>query len=569
MTKDVYLNVMHDAWLPVIMEDDTKKDVSLYEAIDNAQHIKKIQNFGQNPMENYAVAAFIFDFVQWVYKPIGQDEDEKREAILELFEKGQFDTTVLDEYIEEYESTRSFDIFDEKYPFLQVSTEEWNARPEKENLTSLTSPIFGVNYLSGNNVTFEHPKNYVDYQQYLNTFGDSEQGEYAGKEIAEKGIERIPITLKSVELIASILWCMSYKQSNGKGSYASVLASKDAHPIGVICEGKNLFETICLSMGVAESYNAKPIWERDKYVMTSTDLMQKEIDNSIALTYTPTVILHAHDFSAIYTKTIQEDRDFQKIIKSESKKDKEFNLPKHAYSKWVEKYPRIIRKRWEDKKGNKYVKALTYTYENLLSSEPELETNLLQLECDSKECDIVNINYMALEDKTDITIHYYALAYKSASQNTLTNYGKEFHFDKPLNDYTELRFPNLLEFMANVAKITATSITELDFACRTRNDDSKEIKAMTKGKLSLNALSETDCTLKQCLYELEHGKYEELISPDKTVADNLYDWIAYEFFNTFDEHEKYLPKHSLLKYAEMSDKYKATINNIKKEYKEE
>ena len=121
--SNVHLNIMYDSWLKIEWINNKKEEISLYKAITEAHHIRRIVPIGENKLTTYIINAFVIDFVQWVYKPIAYDSESAREAILGLFESGKFDKNTLDEYIQYYENNlgKSFDLFDEKFPFLQIS----------------------------------------------------------------------------------------------------------------------------------------------------------------------------------------------------------------------------------------------------------------------------------------------------------------------------------------------------------------------------------------------------------------------------------------------------------------
>lgn len=124
--EDLHLDLMRDPWLKVLWLDGTVKDESLYTVITKAELIRKIIPAGTYSLTEYVLMSFIIDFVQWVYKPAAGTEKKAERVILDMYEKGKFDSSVLDEYIDMYENKlhRSFDIFDEEHPFLQSSKTE-------------------------------------------------------------------------------------------------------------------------------------------------------------------------------------------------------------------------------------------------------------------------------------------------------------------------------------------------------------------------------------------------------------------------------------------------------------
>lgn len=558
------LNIMYDNWLPVIMCDGKKKEVSLYTAITKAQTIKELQKIGDVNIEEYSIYAFIFDFVQWVYKPIGYDEEEKQEAIEELFENGCFDKEILDKYISEYKASgRSFNLFDENYPFMQMSKKEWDTYGEVKEATPFTSPKFGVGFLSGFNVLFEHGDSYPTYEEYTKLSDNNLT--MPGKDVGYKSKTHVEdiVELTPARLFASILYGIAYKHASGGGTYSSA-CMKLAHPIFTIVFGNNLFETICASIGVCESYAYKPLWERDKYCITSTELNSSACDNNIALTYTPTIRMYPCDYSKIYSANFKKEIDYQKTEKaSENKPD--YNTPKFAFDKWANNYPRILRTYKKDEKGNESIYALTFTHDDIWHS--QLKTNLLQLEFSSDKCDVVNINYNVLKEKVNLKIRYYALAYKNASSNSLINYSETFETTNVLNSIARRRLSEMLEHIATLGKDTAVAIATIDCIARTRRTE-KDVTISN----SFEATAEVNYLIQHCLNILEKEKKNRLVVENIDEYKTLFTDCMQIFTNGFNEHMCYLPKHSALKYVEADSKYQVcverTLNKFLKKYEE-
>lgn len=552
------LNIMYDNWLPVIMCDGTYKDISLYTAITEAQSIKKLQKIGDVNIEEYSIYAFIFDFVQWVYKPIGYDKEEKQEAIEELFENGCFDKEILDKYISEYEASgHSFNLFDENYPFMQMSKKEWDTYGKVKEATPFTSPKFGVGFLSGFNVLFEHGDSYPTYEEYIKLSNNNltTPGKDVGYE-SKTHVEDI-VELTPARLFASILYGTAYKHASGGGTYSSA-CMKLAHPIFTVVFGNNLFETICASIGVCESYDYKPLWERDKYCITSTELNSSACDNNIALTYTPTIRMYPCNCSEIYSDNFKKDVDYQKTEKNFDNKP-DYNTPKYAFDKWANNYPRILRAYKKDKKGNEFIYALTYTHDDIWHS--HLKTNLMQLECCSDKCDVININYNVLNEKTNLKIRYYALAYKNASSNSLINYSETFETTNVLDSIARRRLSEMFEYIGILGRETAKAIATVD--CIVRTNRSEKDVAVTN---SFEATTEVSYLIQYCLSVLEQEKENRLANDNLDEYKALFNEIVQVFTNGFTEHKRYLPRHSALKYTEANNKYFWNINNIQEKF---
>ena len=101
-------------WLPVKALSGDTKDVSLLEILEEAHQLKAID--GLNPMEEYSVLRFLSVFLTAVFRP------ETWEDKLELLDEGRFDMEKVRGYIEMCHAEGvSFDIFDEKRPFMQAT----------------------------------------------------------------------------------------------------------------------------------------------------------------------------------------------------------------------------------------------------------------------------------------------------------------------------------------------------------------------------------------------------------------------------------------------------------------
>lgn len=343
--NEIHLNIMFDPWLKIEWTDNKKEEVSLYTAITEAYHIKKIVPIGENKLTTYIINAFIIDFIQWVYKPTAYDSESAQEAILELFEKGYFDEETLDEYIQYYETNlgKSFDLFDEEYPFLQTNKKEYDQIFQSSStLTPLSSPKFGLNYTAGNNVVFEHKRNSINYEEY--------------KKIVKKNNGKIPslencYTFSSEETFIGLLYCLGYNQSSGGGlSSVSTSGIQGLHPIFVLIEGDNLFQTVCASIGTAREYNFQPVWEKESYYTKASEVIleSNEDDNAVSLTYLPTVFVKLNSFNDCFEKNVNKEDIGEK------------EAPKEIYPLWLRSYPRIILMSASDKNGNQNEKAMVY-----------------------------------------------------------------------------------------------------------------------------------------------------------------------------------------------------------------
>lgn len=141
-----------EPWLPVKALSGDTKDVSLLEVLEEAHQLKAID--GLNPMEEYSVLRFLSVFLTAVFRP------ETWEDKLELLDEGRFDMEKVRGYIEMCHAEGvSFDIFDEKRPFMQATPD--SKYDQDKNLKS--PAILDSTRASGNNHThYDHtPEDFV------------------------------------------------------------------------------------------------------------------------------------------------------------------------------------------------------------------------------------------------------------------------------------------------------------------------------------------------------------------------------------------------------------------------
>ena len=177
--------------------------MNLWDALEQAHTRKSVD--GNNPMETYSLYRFLCTFLMAALRP-GVIEDK-----IALLERGRFPMEQIGEYLRICrEDGVSFDLFDEKRPFLQSPYDP--AYDSEKNLKSAAN--LDCTRASGNNaIHFDHTM--------------------------EKDVSLAPAQAAR-GLLAAQLFCTAGLKgpSNVNG----------APPLFYLPEGKNLFETLALSL---------------------------------------------------------------------------------------------------------------------------------------------------------------------------------------------------------------------------------------------------------------------------------------------------------------------------------
>lgn len=558
--SNVHLNIMYDPWLKIEWINNKKEEINLYKAITEAHNIRRIVPVGENKLTTYIINAFVIDFVQWVYKPIAYDSESAREAILSLFESGKFDENILDEYIRYYENTlgKSFDLFDEEYPFLQISKKEKNTIFKKiPTLTPLSSPKFGLNYTAGNNVVFEHKRNSVNYKKY--------------QEIIECNNGKIPpledcYTFSPEETFIGLLYCLGYNQSSGGGlSSVSTSGIQGLHPIFVLIEGESLFQTICASIGTAREYSFQPIWEKDSYFTNASNIILEANDdlNAVPLTYLPTVYVSLNSLNNCFEKNI-------------SKKDiGEEEAPKSVYQLWMRSYPRIISTNVTDKYGNQYEKAMVYQFQELTKSSVELGTQLLQIGCTADRCKVISDNYRILNEKypsLNLNIYYYACTHTNASCSSIKEMSEILEWPKNRKfiekEDSKIQLSIILKTICELAQTSAYYLTVSQGLATGNVKKDEKGKYVVGGKqVSKYARCSSSSVMKtidECIWIIENEYYEKLLDLDNNeeICSVILNRVFTIFENMFIKNIDITYRLSMIDKVEIKNKWEAQVSKI-------
>ena len=263
------LDVYRDPWIDAQYTDGHIDRLSLRECIAQSRDIQFlfIQD-AKYALDNTVPYTLLTMIVGRVFK---SDQDEK----LEMLENGKFNIEQIDNYIETCKQKGvSFDVFDEKRPFLQDP--EYKERPNIK--TNITVGILEPFMISGNNTVFYHNKDY-----------DTNGGPL------EKELFMTP-----AQFIASIARNHMYHNSSGQSCGTGYVPSQP--PLHGMIHGKNLFETIVLSL--PRDLCGVPLWER-RYDMTVPEIIAAygRLDY-LSAAFLPTISIRFGDVDGQNVKTI-------------------------------------------------------------------------------------------------------------------------------------------------------------------------------------------------------------------------------------------------------------------------
>lgn len=117
-------NVLDAPWIPVVCADGNRELLGIRETLRRAPELKEIS--AVSPLEEFSVYRFLSVFLMDALRP------EDRDNIEELLDDGSFDMERIEAYIALCESEGvSFDLLDEKRPFMQAAySEEWDKEPK-------------------------------------------------------------------------------------------------------------------------------------------------------------------------------------------------------------------------------------------------------------------------------------------------------------------------------------------------------------------------------------------------------------------------------------------------------
>lgn len=257
------LDIYRDDWITARMQDGNLLQTGVRGCFEHADHIQEAFVDGvTTEMDNASVFSLLEVFLCRVARFL--DEADK----YELFLQGKFDDSMmqkLDDYVESCEEKGiSFDIFDEKRPFLQSAQ-----IPAKVSPSAVS--ILDAVMLSGNNSVF-----------------------HAGSMTNGKNIENQYVMTKR-QYAASVIRNCQFRIASGGGYSPSGLCSGQP-PLYLIPEGRNLFETLVMSIPCYDSKETSekdlPLWEQEEFPVDVPKLITDHALGYCAAMFLPTAGLH-------------------------------------------------------------------------------------------------------------------------------------------------------------------------------------------------------------------------------------------------------------------------------------
>jgi len=235
---DYSFNLLSEAWIPCITQDDQIKVTNLVTAIQDAHLYKGIQ--ADYPLTTGSLYLFLLAFSMAIFRPTDDDDWEA------LYHNGAFPNDTVQRYAEKWKA--HFDLFDEGHPFFQdpkiglrskdIEKLKDGKDPEPKGLSGLL-----LHVASGSNPTlFDH------------------------------SMDDLPISYSPVEAAQLLLMLNAY--SLGGLTSASISSDKyykdSAFSRGIMFlnRGRSLFETLMLNMTAVDFYHRHadapdlPAWER-------------------------------------------------------------------------------------------------------------------------------------------------------------------------------------------------------------------------------------------------------------------------------------------------------------------
>ncbi|KFN89072.1 type I-E CRISPR-associated protein Cse1/CasA [Tetragenococcus muriaticus] len=281
-------NLIDEPWVSVMINDKGEtKEVSLSEVFQNAKQYKALA--GDSPTQDFAVLRVLLAILHTVFSrfdargntygyfevdeqlkqtTVIEDEDEVEEYAeelyntwIELWEKKQF-PPIIQDYLKQWHE--HFYLFDEKYPFFQVT--EKMMKPENISKTKPSS-VSGknINRLiseSGNKAALFSPKYEAKKNKELLTAPE---------------IARWLITFQGYSGLSDKVIFGDKKYKSSKGWLFDIG--------GTYLEGKNLYETLLLNLVLVDSQQKqlkdiqKPFWEYSDEELIQWYFSERNIDN--------------------------------------------------------------------------------------------------------------------------------------------------------------------------------------------------------------------------------------------------------------------------------------------------
>lgn len=208
---EIRYDVLKEPWIPVTDQNGEKKLFGMLDVLGQAHQLREITD--ASPLVEYGLYRLLCVFLMDALRP-GDTED-----IEELLAEGKFDMNHIETYVERCRASgASFDLFDEKRPFLQSAyVPEWDK--ERKSIGYLDRHIPAGDNL----VHFEH-------------------------------LDQEPV-LSYAEAARLLPACYIFMVRGGRGYHTGIACANGVPPFFTIIKGENLFQTLVYTMVPLDGIN--------------------------------------------------------------------------------------------------------------------------------------------------------------------------------------------------------------------------------------------------------------------------------------------------------------------------
>lgn len=217
-------NLLSEKFITVKPVDGGTDVLSLTEVLEKAHRIKSLDYQYPEKTEMFCMYRFLTQLITDIFRPKNAGD------IYRIFKNGCFDMDIVNGYFEK--NWNRFNLFDEEYPFMQVSKRYFSEKKLKEGTKPIRelSPVVRL----GNNDVFYNP-------------------EYHMQKEDDWTPEHVIYNL--------LLWAMCNVKT-GQGNKAPILGGSGTTPVFTLYEGDSLFMTIILGMKHVIDTDI-PYWRRE------------------------------------------------------------------------------------------------------------------------------------------------------------------------------------------------------------------------------------------------------------------------------------------------------------------
>lgn len=257
-------NLLHEPWIEAVDENNCQTKVSMLDVFENAYKYKRIS--GETFPQDFAILRLLLAVLHTTfsrYKVDGSKQKDNPKAMQktwqQLWKLGKF-PKIVNEYLTSQED--KFYLYDDKYPFMQVTKQDLDASGVKKVGTIEGKLINRLLSESNNKVdlfspTAEKSKNRLTNDQLARWLvsiqgytGTSDKAKFPG--------------MKEQNISASRGWLLSIG--------------------GVFFQGENIFQTLLLNLKLDNYKEQHPIWE--KSLQQKTDFGKISNPKDLADLYT-------------------------------------------------------------------------------------------------------------------------------------------------------------------------------------------------------------------------------------------------------------------------------------------